>query len=486
MIKYIKKNDRNDKHVAPLFSVNEPGKKIYELLWGDRLRIESGPDNGYWTCHARGKYGLVSVEDVGEESLLEFYFIDVGQGDGVLIRTPDDRHLLIDGGYPRKSQPSGKNAADFVDWKFAKDYGMDRIVIDAMISSHSDADHYGGLCDLVNPTEIEELELRIQEIKKYYHPGISWWTSPSGERSTGAIEQGLVTTLLEDNDHVRQSLRPDVAWKLQGEWRKFIELLERQNIPIERLYHSEVGEIKSLPGFETGVKIQVLGPVELERDGRKGYKNLGSNSQITNGHSIVLRVDYGNFKLLLTGDLNAGSQLQLLESHAGNEHLFQSDVAKSCHHGSDDCSLSFLQHVNAGATIISSGDSENHDHPRPSIVAASALTGFQEIKGDRLITPLVYSTEISRSYKLGKPYQVDIAGKPSIHDMSTVNVLTKEVNAGDLNPQKKQRKLDKAYIVNGIVYGLVNVRTDGNKIICATLNEKSEEWEVKVFNSRFQ
>ena len=37
----------------------------------------------------------------------------------------------------------------------------------------------------------------------------------------------------------------------------------------------------------------------------------------------------------------------------------------------------------------------------------------------------------------------------------------------------------------GLIYGLVNVRTDGEKILCATLNEKDNTWQVKKFTSRF-
>lgn len=55
------------------------------------------------------------VGHLGSKALLEVYFIDVGQGDGILIKTPDGRHVMIDGGFPRRNQPIGKNAADFVD-----------------------------------------------------------------------------------------------------------------------------------------------------------------------------------------------------------------------------------------------------------------------------------------------------------------------------------------------------------------------------------
>jgi hypothetical protein len=78
-----------------------------------------GSRNGRVEVKARGKTGWVKKEDLGGESLLEVYFIDVGQGAGVLIKTPEFRHIMIDGGNPREKQNTGKNAAEFVDWKFA-------------------------------------------------------------------------------------------------------------------------------------------------------------------------------------------------------------------------------------------------------------------------------------------------------------------------------------------------------------------------------
>jgi hypothetical protein len=46
-------------------------------------------------------------------------------------------------------------------------------------------------------------------------------------------------------------------------------------------------------------------------------------------------------------------------------------------------------------------------------------------------------------------------------------------------PQLRMRVGDK------FVYGLVNVRTDGSKILCAVLNEGNSSWEIKPFESRF-
>ena len=138
MKRYVKK-----RWTTPLFRDASGNEEKIDLLWGDRVRVIN-QDGELWKVKARGMKGFVKSNHLGKRSYLEIYFIDVGQGDGVLIRTPDDRHILIDGGWPRNSQPTGKNAADFVDWKFFKDYESDVLKLDAMICSHNDQDHYGG------------------------------------------------------------------------------------------------------------------------------------------------------------------------------------------------------------------------------------------------------------------------------------------------------------------------------------------------------
>jgi hypothetical protein len=57
--------------------------------------------------------------------------------------------------------------------------------------------------------------------------------------------------------------------------------------------------------------------------------------------------------------------------------------------------------------------------------------------------------------------------------------------SGDLNPGKRSRAFADSYVVSGIVYGLVNVRTDGDTILCATMNESNRGWNVKAFPARF-
>jgi hypothetical protein len=100
----------------------------------------------------------------------------------------------------------------------------------------------------------------------------------------------------------------------------------------------------------------------------------------------------------------------------------------------------------------------------------------------------VYSTELARSINLGKPEKVTVTqgGQPSeITDLRSVVVDAKVTKAGDLRPTPVRRSLGGTFIVAGLIYGLVNVRTDGETILCATLNEKSNTWQVRKVRSRF-
>ena len=53
------------------------------------------------------------------------------------------------------------------------------------------------------------------------------------------------------------------------------------------------------------------------------------------------------------------------------------------------------------------------------------------------------------------------------------------------NAYAKDRRLDESHIVSGVVCGLVNVRTDDDLIVCATMNETNRNWNIHTFRSRF-
>ncbi len=502
-IKYVKKYTIKGKDIwtTRLFRDKEGTKTIYELLWGDRVRILD-KTNRLWKVKARGITGYVNPRHLGNISLLELYFIDVGQGDGVLIRTPDNRHILIDGGWPRRNQPTGKNAADFVDWKFFKDYEKSSIDLEAMICSHNDQDHYGGLWDLLDKKQQKELNVSNVHIENFYHAGLSWWKGRNDKKTLGpkkSIKEGMMwTRLLEDRTTLEKALGTGRGAKLQGEWAKFLRKVKSAKTksglptPVTRLSSGS----RFVPNFEAGsdVEISVLAPVNFDLGGGKSGIRFfeDGNGKNTNGNSILLNLKFRDVKVLLTGDLNTQCMQSLLNDYRENIDVFECDVAKACHHGSGDVSISFLEAMKPACTIISSGDSEGHDHPRPNIIAASGLTGYKTVVDDKLVTPLVFSTEIARSVDLGKVFRMDkLKSGGSIEktypkrDLDQFDLHYKTTVAGGRNPKKGKSELGSKALAASTTYGLINVRTDGKTIVCASLNEVKSKWNISNFNSRF-
>lgn len=482
---------------TPLYKDSSGSTKVCHLLWGDGVKFEGSTGSSLRRkVKARGgRTGWVAKSALEGKSLLEFYFIDVGQGDGILIKTPGFRHVMIDGGFPRSQQDTGKNAADFVDWKFFDDYGQPVIKLDAMIASHCDADHYGGLSDLLDVDQSDELDASGVAVEAFYHAGLSWWKDGSS-KSLGAktADGDFWTDLLGDRSHAASVTGTGGGAKLHGWWHDFIGRVlaartsGNQPTPIKRLSHTD----NHVPGFGPDgngePEIRVLGPVEFEIGGKAALRRFaGGDSKNTNGVSLLLRVDYGRTRVLLTGDLNKASQHALMEDYAGERTEFLCDVAKACHHGSEDVSYKFLRAMQPAATIISSGDNEGHDHPRPSIISASATTGYLQLDedDDDLVTPLIYSTELARSVDLGVPQKLEEKDSSGTVTETLSGAALDRATLHIKGAKRKTVRLGKAMVVGGLIYGLINVRTDGDKILCATLDEKDNDWRIETFHSRF-
>ncbi len=75
---------------------------------------------------------------------LHVIFCDVGQGDGILIRTPTGADIVIDGG-----PQNGKMVACLSHYMPFWDHD-----IELMFATHPDADHIGGLIDVLNSYKV--------------------------------------------------------------------------------------------------------------------------------------------------------------------------------------------------------------------------------------------------------------------------------------------------------------------------------------------
>ena len=457
---------------------DQPGdgrKSIQHLIFGDYITPPKTPTGKYkkWSSalisrqgtetwvqvRSRQEEGWIRLSEIQLNRTLEVNFVDIGQGDGCHLVTPEDEHFVIDAG-------ERDNMYRFLRWRFnlAKPGGV--LPHFSAVISHPDEDHWKGFEWLLSKPPANQAR-RIEFSKLYYNGILQRAGSSLGE----TIEQDGIRYMKEfitKQQEIRSLLTAHAA---KSNFEKFLAgaLANFPDLKLETAFRLK-GTEKSI--YRKGnLDIGVLAPIPEQINDQLMLRWFDPNeSQIgktKNGHSIVLRATIGRMRLLLGGDLNSESADYLMDTYSGKEirklrlqidastgaeqakllkqmtalinqcrPVFESEIAKSCHHGSSDITNEFLQAINPIATVISSGNEESFFHPRPDTLGAIGKYG----RGDR---PLIFSTELGRS----SPEFLEIKLKP---------------NASD---QTKQRVVS--------TYGLVTVRTDGTNAIISQKLQKS-------------
>ncbi|MDK8181374.1 ComEC/Rec2 family competence protein [Paenibacillus sp. UMB4589-SE434] len=131
---------------------------------GDRTASSAHPQQSRIPANKGTSTGKESDEK------LEVHFIDVGQGDSTLVVTPSGETILIDAGQNNK----GELVVDYL-----KELGIDRL--DAVVATHPDADHIGGLDIVVNKLDV----------KSVYAPRVSHTTQTYKDFLNAVKHKGL-------------------------------------------------------------------------------------------------------------------------------------------------------------------------------------------------------------------------------------------------------------------------------------------------------
>src|SRR5581483_7066686 len=116
---------------------------------------------------------------------LSIFFLDVRQGDAALLRTPENHWIVIDGGPRTPEADAGRRVvAPFL--KRARATG-----IDILVSTHSDADHLGGLPAVIaafpprlvlEPGEALGRPLYLEFLAAVEESGARYRTARAGDR----------------------------------------------------------------------------------------------------------------------------------------------------------------------------------------------------------------------------------------------------------------------------------------------------------------
>ena len=379
-----------------------------QTLLGQRLEADIDNAVDGWTpiVLAADDTRWIRSAQLSERQQLKVFYTDVGQGDAILIEA-EDTMVIIDGG-PNRGLHDELRRRDERRRRLDALSGVasEPVVIDAVIVSHFDKDHYAGLTAV-----LEDDAFRIERL---LHNGLPRYGDPADRDldlgTASKLEDGgeHITTDLDDIDTARRLLASGALNTKKGNPNDFAVFLKaalaaHDATPsrlgrMERLVRRDpAAPAPTLPGLGSDTVFEVLAPVSTTPTGRirlpvfsdpHTSSKSGSPSHTINGNSVVLRLTYGTHTFLFGGDLNQPAQ-RYLKARYADLGEFKADVNKACHHGSSDFELAYVKAVAAHATVFSSGDSGTYDHPLPDAMGAAARHGRGQF-------PLVFSTELAR------------------------------------------------------------------------------------------
>ncbi|AIQ14025.1 hypothetical protein PDUR_20465 [Paenibacillus durus] len=261
-------------------------------------------------------------------------FLDVGQGDSILITTPGGAHILVDGGgtvsfgkreeWRIRRSPYEVGAKTLV--PLLKKRGIHRL--DAVILSHGDQDHAGGLQAVLEEIPVSALLFNGTLAQREEYVKLMKTAVERGVRLYG-VHQGM-------------ALSPDDSSKLSFLWPE--------------------------PVMRDGEEIPV--PVLEEQ----------------NPASVVFRLDMSGRSFLFTGDIDSKTEESIAAANEteGIRGASAVDVLKAAHHGSKTSNgAAWLQYWKPSVAVVSVGANNLYGHPSGEVLARFIDRGMLVYRTDQ-------------------------------------------------------------------------------------------------------
>ncbi|HEX8708420.1 MAG TPA: ComEC/Rec2 family competence protein [Pyrinomonadaceae bacterium] len=345
---------------------------------------------------------------------LQLHVLDVGQGDSILIISPEGKVALIDAGDAK----GGKAVVDALNR-----YGVKQV--DYFIATHSHPDHIGGA-----PAVFGAVKVVTVLHNDFPPPGVEEQSSQPADpkKQPGKNQQAAAGK--------GRGARPagkSVELPTVKAYNDFKGGAEQAGAEFKR---AEPDQKYDLGG---GVILTVLGPTQPLFTREQLISSRGGNEQ--NANSIILRLDYGDFSMLLPGDAEEVSEGRLVAKDVN----LGAAVLKVAHHGSKYAtSEEFLKRVQPKAAIISAGEFNRYGHPSQGVMERLKAAGVGNIYRTDLQGEITITT--TGQLKDGKLYEIR-AGKETKADLWAGREAQKDdssrsgfISYGDFGPPPRPPK----------------------------------------------
>lgn len=224
-------------------------------------------------------------------------FIDVGQGDSMLISTPKGKNIIVDGGGSRDETTFNIGKQTLIPYLLNK--GITKL--DYIIISHFDSDHVGGILSVLEELKAEKVIICEQEENENY--------------------------------------------------KRFKEIVKNKKI---KVYVVKKGDNLKI---EENIWLNILWP-----------KDERIKENAINNNSIVAKLNYKSFSILLTGDIEKIAENEILKKYE-NSNILNANILKVAHHGSKSSSIKeFLEKVKPQIALIGVGEKNTFGHPNAGVL----------------------------------------------------------------------------------------------------------------------
>ncbi len=274
-------------------------------------------------------------------------FLDVGEGDAILLEMPLKKkgygvfRMLVDGGGSWGATENYYDPGKSVTGKYLKKRGIKRL--DAVLLTHTDADHMNGL------------EWVVNNIKT--------------DRFMDAAVMSEVVCEITSNADLCAAERGVLPQMEPGQLDRYKRIIERvagngtEYIPVS------AGDVFRL---ESGVEMFIMSPDGAMLEGDVDSMNMAS---------VVLKVKIGEGAVLLTGDIQNETETRLARIQGD---ALEAGLLKVPHHGSGtSSSYGFIEKVDPAAAVITTGGESFYGHPHRSVVERYKKSGVKIYRTDK-------------------------------------------------------------------------------------------------------